>query len=158
MLWKEPCEGGGTAGWATRQAEAVRGSQGRGGGGSAISLPGFFFFSRILTRDVKCVVLGRHVTLDPRPIMGLGRARHGPTQCRAVPGPGLRRKPQARSRPLALVHEGQGRAWAQALQGPAMAKQETHDGPNRRPVTCRTLGPRRAHWTKWNRLMLHPFF
>ncbi|EXB51264.1 hypothetical protein L484_019257 [Morus notabilis] len=48
---------------------------------------------------VKRAVQDQHDTLDPRPITGLGRAKHGPAQCRAVPGPGLRRKTQARSRP-----------------------------------------------------------
>ena len=53
---------------------------------------------------------GRHGTLDPRPVTGLGRAWAGPEKKNS--GPALA---------LALVHEGQGRAWAQALEGPALA-------------------------------------
>ena len=81
-------------------------------------------------RDVKRAVPGRHGTLDPRPVTGLGRAWHGPAQCRAVPGPGLRKKTQAqpwpwpwsmRARAVPGPRPFKGRAWAQALEGPALA-------------------------------------
>jgi len=72
-------------------------------------------------------------------VTGLGRARHDPAQCRAVPGPGLRRKTQAqpwpwpwsmraravpgprplKGRPWPLKGR-RSRAWALALEGPAL--------------------------------------